>query len=327
VSSFAISFADIKEAQYRLAGVAHHTPVLTSRSADEVVQARLFFKGENFQKIGAFKFRGAFNALKQFTPEQKQAGVITFSSGNHSQAIGLAARLLNIEATILMPTDAKGAKLAATRGYGANVILFDRYTEDREIIAAKLAAEKGAAFIPPFDHPHIMAGQGTAALELFEETGELDVLIVPLGGGGLLSGSAIAAKAMSPNCTIIGVEPEAGNDGQQSLTEGKIVHIPTPQTIADGAQTQHLGTLTFPILKEYVNQIVTVTDAQIVEAMTFFFNRMKIVVEPTGAMGLAAVLSKKLDVADKKVGIIISGGNADIEHFCALTSSQPGKSR
>jgi threonine dehydratase len=316
-----ISYADVVAAHARIANVAHRTPVLTSRVADERAAAELFFKCENFQRMGAFKFRGAYNALAQFTAQQRAAGVIAFSSGNHAQAIALSARLLEIKAVILMPHDAPAAKVEATRAYGAEVILYDRYTEDREALGLRLSTERGLTLIPPFDHPHVMAGQGTAAKELFEDIGHIDVLVVPLGGGGLLSGSAVAASALNPRCTIIGVEPEAGNDGQRSFHGGSIVHIDTPRTIADGAQTQHLGKLTFPVIQQYVSDIVTVTDSELIEAMSFFAGRMKTVVEPTGCLAAAAVLSSKVDVTGRKVGILVTGGNVDLRRFAELLSA------
>ena len=243
------TYQDVVAASARLLGHAHRTPVLRSSTADSRVGAHLHFKCENFQRMGAFKFRGAYNALAQFSDEQRRGGVLAFSSGNHAQAIALSARLLQMPAAILMPLDAPTAKVEATRGYGAEVILFDRYTQDREALAAALAAQRGMTLIPPYDHPHVIAGQGTAARELFEDVGELDALFVCLGGGGLLSGSALAARALSPRCKVYGVEPEAGNDGQQSFRLGRIVDIPTPRTIADGAQTQHLGRYTFEVIR------------------------------------------------------------------------------
>lgn len=316
--SLAISYDDIVQAHVRIDGVAHRTPVLTSSTADAMTQAKLFFKCENFQRMGAFKFRGAYNAIAQFTPEQRARGVVAFSSGNHAQAIALAARLLDVRAVIVMPADAPQIKVTATRGYGGKVVTYDRYTEDREAIGRTLAQEQGLTLIPPYDHPHVMAGQGTTAKELIEETGELDMLVVPLGGGGLLSGCAVAAHALNPRCEIIGVEPEAGNDGQRSLRTGAIVHIDTPHTIADGAQTQHLGQYTFPVLREHVKDVATVSDAQLVDTMTFFASRMKIVAEPTGCLAAAAVLGGQLDVRGKRVGIVISGGNVDLERFASL---------
>jgi threonine dehydratase len=271
--------------------------------------AELFFKCENFQRVGAFKFRGAFNALSKFDERQRRAGVITFSSGNHAQAIALSASLLGIPATIIMPSDAPAAKMAATRGYGGQVVTYDRYTEDREQIGRTLAEAHGLTLIPPYDHPDVIAGQGTAAKELFEEVGELDALFVSLGGGGLLSGSALSARALSPRCALYGVEPEAGNDGQQSFRSGRIVRIETPKTIADGAQTQSLGVLTFEIIEREVEDILTASDAQLMECMRFFAERMKLVVEPTGCLGLAGARTIEDSLRGKRVGVVLSGGN------------------
>ncbi len=317
----AITWDDVVVASRRIAGVAHRTPVLMSTTANERTGARLYFKCENLQRMGAFKFRGAYNAIARFTPEQRAGGVIAFSSGNHAQAIALSATLLGVHSVIVMPEDAPAVKIGATRGYGGEVILYDRYTQDREEIGQRLARERGLTLIPPYDHPDVIAGQGTAAKELFEETGPLDVLVAPLGGGGLLSGSALAARALSPGCAVIGVEPEAGNDGQRSFRGGQIVHIETPKTIADGAQTQHLGNHTFPIIRNLAADIVTVSDAELVEAMKFFASRMKLVVEPTGCLAAAAVFSGKIDVIGKRVGIILSGGNIDLVRFADLVKS------
>jgi threonine dehydratase len=314
----AITFDDVVRAHERIAGIAHHTPVMTSRTADAQTGASLFFKCENLQRMGAFKFRGAYNAIAQFTPEQRARGVVAYSSGNHAQGIALAARIEGIQAVIVMPADAPAIKVAATRGYGAEVVLYDRYTEDREAIGKQLAEQRGLTLIPPYDHPHVMAGQGTAAKELFEETGPLDILLVPLGGGGLLSGCATAARAMSPACKVIGVEPEAGNDGQQSFRTGKIVHIDTPNTLADGAQTQHLGQYTFPVIQHTVDDILTASDAELVETMKFFASRMKLVVEPTGCLAAAVAFSGQLDLKGKRVGVILSGGNVDLLRFASL---------
>jgi threonine dehydratase len=268
--------------------------------------------------MGAFKFRGAMNALMQFDERQRERGVVAFSSGNHAQAIALAARSLGIPATIVMPLDAPAAKVAATKGYGGNVVTYDRYTEDREQIGRDLAAEHGLTLIPPYDHPHVIAGQGTAAKELIEEVGELDGLFVCLGGGGLLAGSALAARELSPHCKIYGVEPEAGNDGQQSFRSGAILHIDTPKTIADGAQTQHLGQYTFPIIRRDVDDILTVTDDQLVACMRFFAERMKMVVEPTGCLGFAAAREMRDEFKGKRVGVIVSGGNVDIGRYASF---------
>ncbi|MCJ7853037.1 threo-3-hydroxy-L-aspartate ammonia-lyase [Pseudomonas monteilii] len=309
------TYQDVIEASERLEGAANITPVLTSRTINAEVGAEVFFKCENYQRTGSFKFRGAYNSLAKFTAEQRESGVVAFSSGNHAQGIALAASILKIPATIVMPTDAPAAKVAATKGYGAEVIFYDRYTEDREAIGRSLAAKHGMTLIPSYDHPDVLAGQGTAAKELFESVGELDVLFAGLGGGGMLSGTTLSTRALSPACTLIGVEPEAGNDGQRSFNSGEIVHIDTPDTIADGAQTQHLGNYTFPIILNGVNRIETVTDAELVEAMKFFAQRMKMVVEPTGCLGLAAVRKFKDELKGKRVGVIITGGNIDIDKF------------
>ncbi|HEV3105449.1 MAG TPA: threo-3-hydroxy-L-aspartate ammonia-lyase [Trinickia sp.] len=309
------TFDDVADAAARIAGIAHRTPVLTSRTFDERVGAQVFFKCENFQRMGAFKFRGAYNAISHFDANARASGVITYSSGNHAQAIALSARLAGIHATIVMPQDAPAAKVEATRGYGGEIIFYDRYKEDRDAIGQRLAQERGMTLIPPYDHPHVMAGQGTAAKELIEETGPLDVLVVCLGGGGLISGSALAAAALSPGCRVIGVEPEAGNDGQRSLERGEIVRIEPPRTIADGAATTHLGNYTFPVIKRLVERIVTVSDAQLVETMRFFAQRMKMVVEPTGCLAAAAVLHGVLPVQGKRVGVLVSGGNVDLARF------------
>jgi threonine dehydratase len=313
-----ISHRDIFAAHERIAGVVHRTPILTSRRADEAVQARLFFKCENFQRAGAFKLRGAYNALVQLSPEQSAAGVVAFSSGNHAQAVALAAKLLRIKSVIVMPSDASASKMAATRDYGAEIVLYDRYLEDREELARRLADQHGLTLIPPFDHPHVMAGQGTTAKELFEDTDGLNVVLVPLGGGGLLSGCAVAARALNPKCAVIGVEPEAGNDGERSFKTGAIVHINVPATIADGAQTQHLGRYTFPVIRELVDDVITVSDADLVATMRFFASRMKLVVEPTGCLGAAAVIQRRMDVTGKNVGVVISGGNVDTIRFAEL---------
>jgi threo-3-hydroxy-L-aspartate ammonia-lyase len=315
------SFEDVRAAAQRIEGQAHKTPVITSRTVDEEFGARVFFKCENLQRMGAFKFRGAFSALSRFDARQRKAGVVAFSSGNHAQAIALSARILGIPATIVMPHDAPAAKVAATKGYGGQVVSYDRYTEDREQIGRELAERHGLTLVPPYDHPDVIAGQGTAAKELFEEVGELDAFFVCLGGGGLLAGSALATRALSPRCKLYGVEPEAGNDGQRSFRSGTIVHIDTPRTIADGAQTQHLGNLTFPIIRRDVDDILTVSDAQLVERMAFAFTRMKLVIEPTGCLGFAAALAMKEQLKGQRVGILVSGGNVDLERFCSLMST------
>ena len=315
------TFSDVQAAAQRLRGVAHVTPVLRSTTLDQRHQAQFSFKCENLQRMGAFKFRGAFNALSRFDAGQRQAGVITFSSGNHAQAIALSARLLGMPAVIVMPLDAPQAKLSATRAYGAEVVLYDRFTQDREELTRKLSAEHGLTLIPPYDHPDVIAGQGTAAMELFEQVGELDLLLVPLGGGGLLAGSALTAHAMSPACRVYGVEPEAGNDGQQSLRAGRIVRIDTPKTIADGAQTQHLGEYTFGVIKNHVADVLTASDQELIESMKFLAERMKMVVEPTGCLGLAAACHRKVPLQGQRVGILLSGGNVDLHRLAQWLSS------
>jgi threonine dehydratase len=312
------TYADVVAAAERLQGRAHRTPVLTSRTANAELGAELFFKCENFQRMGAFKFRGAFNALSRFDAAQRRGGVVAFSSGNHAQAIALSARLLEMPAVIVMPHDAPAAKVEATRGYGGEVVVYDRYRDDREAIGRRLAAERGMTLIPPYDHADVIAGQGTAAKELIEEVGPLDAFFVCLGGGGLLAGSALAVRALAPGCRLYGVEPEAGNDGQQSFRSGAIVHIDTPQTIADGAQTQHLGELTFPIIRRDVDDVFTASDAELIDAMRFFFARMKVVVEPTGCLGFAAARRMKAELAGQRVGVLVSGGNVDLARFAGL---------
>jgi threo-3-hydroxy-L-aspartate ammonia-lyase len=325
----AIQFADVQSAAHRLTGVAQRTPVLQSRAFNQRCGAHVFFKAENLQRMGAFKFRGAYNALSQFSPAQREGGVVAFSSGNHAQAIALSARLLGMPSVIVMPQDAPASKVAATRGYqegqrGSEVVLYDRYTQDRLAIGQQLSRERGMTLIPPFDHPHVMAGQGTAALELMEQTAEggpLDALLVCVGGGGLISGCAVAALAFNPGIEVWGVEPEAGNDTQQSLAKGEIVSIATPRTIADGAQTESSGKLTFPVIQALVKGIVTVSDAQLVDTMRLMAERMKLVVEPTGALAAAALLHRATGLPDfhgKRVGVIVSGGNVDIVRFAQL---------
>jgi threonine dehydratase len=336
MSDLAITFDDVAAAARRLAGHAHRTPVLTSRTADERTGAQVFFKAENLQRMGAFKFRGAFNALARFDAAQRERGVIAYSSGNHAQAVALAARMLGMPSVIVMPQDAPPAKLAATRGYqagmaGSDVVLYDRYQEDREAIGRRLAAERGMALVPPYDHADVMAGQGTAALELVQQVAEaggapLDVLLVCVGGGGLISGCAVAVTHLVPGIEVWGVEPEAGNDTQRSLAEGRIVHIDTPKTIADGAQTQHTGELTFPVIQRLVRGIVTVSDQQLVEAMRFFAERMKIVVEPTGCLGAAALFARAdglPDLRGRRVGVVLSGGNVDLRRYGQWLADAP----
>jgi threonine dehydratase len=323
-----VTFQDVARAAGALRGVAQRTPVLTSRQANRIAGAEIFFKCENLQRVGAFKFRGAYNAISRLGEAARARGVIAFSSGNHAQAMALAGQLLGVPVTVVMPADAPVLKLAATRGYGADVILYDRNTQDREEIASSIVAERGVTLIPPYDHPDVIAGQGTATLELIEEVGPLDFLFVPVGGGGLLSGSATAAAAMSPGCAIYGVEPQAGNDAQRSFRTGDIVHIDVPDTIADGARTQHVGKLVLPILRALVRDIVTATDDQLRTQMRFFAERMKIVVEPTGCLGAAAVMQHVVDATlpDRaaRVGVILTGGNVDPALFCeCITAATP----
>jgi len=323
-SSLPVAFTDILAAATRLDGIANRTPVLTSRTLNSRTAADVFLKGENFQRTGAFKFRGAYNALSLLPPEQKTRGVLTYSSGNHAQAVALAGRLLRIPATIIMPDDAPAVKLAATRGYGAEVILYNREETTREALAREVSATRGLPIIPPYDHPHVVAGQGTAALALLEETGPLDVLVVCCGGGGLLSGSAIAARAMAPDCRIIGVEPEAGDDATRSFHTGTLHTVHNPDTIADGARTPSLGAITFPLIRHYVDDMVTVSDGDLLRAMFFLWERLKIVVEPTGALAVAALLSNTVSAPGRRVGALISGGNVDLRQalhwFAALPS-------
>jgi len=308
----AVTYDDVARAHERIKPFAKRTPVLTSSTIDALTGAKVHFKCENFQRMGAFKFRGAYNALSQLSDEQKRKGVVAFSSGNHAQAVALAGKLLGIRATIVMPTDAPKVKLEATRGYGAEVITYDAHNEDRQKIAERLAAERGLSLIPPFDHPHIAAGQGTTAKELIEETGPLDILMVPCGGGGLLSGCAVAAKHLSPRCRVIGVEPAAGDDGARSFRSKTLQTINVPDTIADGARTTSLGKITFPLILNYVDDFLTVTDEELLKTMFFLWERMKMLVEPTGALAACALLEKKLDAKGKKVGVVISGGNVDL---------------
>ncbi|MEU8590058.1 threo-3-hydroxy-L-aspartate ammonia-lyase [Streptomyces sp. NPDC048664] len=313
-----VTAEDVREAAARIEGVAHRTPVLRSRTLDELVGAQVFVKCENFQRGGSFKFRGAYNAASRLTAEQRAKGIAAYSSGNHAQAIALAARELGTTAVILMPEDTPRAKIEATAGYGAEIVTYDRYTGDRTAIGQALAAERGLALIPPYEHPHVIAGQGTAALELLEEAGELDALVVPVGGGGLLAGSAIAAKAAVPGIRVLGVEPEAGDDTKRSLELGRRVSIPVPRTIADGQAAETPGELTFSVNRELVDGIALVDDAQILDATRFAFDRMKIVVEPSGATGLAALLAHRIDPLPARIGVVVSGGNIGAERFAAL---------
>jgi threo-3-hydroxy-L-aspartate ammonia-lyase len=306
-----VSFEDIAAAHERIKGHAKRTPVLTSATVDALTGAKVFFKCENFQRMGAFKFRGAFNALSQLSEERRKAGVIAFSSGNHAQAVALSGKLLGIRTLIVMPEDAPKVKLEATRGYGAEVVQYSK-SESREEYAGRLAKERNLTLIPPFDHEHVIAGQGTAAKELIEDAGPLDALLVPCGGGGLLSGCAIAAKHLLPGAKVYGVEPAAGDDATQSFVKKRLVTIAVPDTIADGARTASLGKLTFPIVLRHVEDMMTVTDEELARAMFFLWERMKIVVEPTGALAFAALFTGKLKAKGKRVGVVLSGGNVDL---------------
>ena len=312
---------DVQAAAKRLSGVAHRTPVLTSRQLDGRGRAHFFCKAENFQRVGAFKFRGAYNAIASMDADERSAGVLAYSSGNHAQAVAHAAALLGVPAVIVMPTDAPTGKVAATKGYGAEVVTYDRYTEDRVTIGTRLAAERGMALVPPFDHPDVIAGQGTCALELFGDVGALDTLVVPVGGGGLISGCATVAKAQTSPTRVVGVEPASGDDVRQSLAAGEIVTIPVPATIADGQQTTAPSGLTFAVMRERVDDVVTVTDEQIVDAMRFAFERMKIVLEPSGASALAAVWFGVAGSLGQRVGLVLSGGNVTAARFAELCGS------
>ncbi len=316
--------ARLEEARRRVAGIVHRTPVATSRALDRRLGARVFLKCESFQRMGAFKFRGAWTMITRLPAALRRRGVVAYSSGNHAQAVALVARLLGIPAAIVMPSTAPPAKRSATRGYGAEILFHDRLGEEREALAARLAGERGLTLVPPFDHPDIISGQGTAAAELFEDTGPLDCLLVPVGGGGLLSGCALATRALSPRCRVIGVEPEAGDDGGRSFRSGRIVTIAPPDTIADGARTTSLGRLTFDIVRREVADMTSVPDAALVAAMRFAWERLKLVVEPTGALGLAALLEGRVPAAGRRVGVILSGGNVDLGRAAAWFGGTPG---
>jgi threo-3-hydroxy-L-aspartate ammonia-lyase len=311
-----VTFDDIAAAHERIKGAARRTPVLTSSTLDSTTGAKIFFKCENLQRMGAFKFRGAYNALCQLSVQERQRGVLAFSSGNHAQAVALAGKLLQIKTTIVMPEDAPPVKLDATRGYGGEVVTY-RKGENREDLARRLAEERGLTLVPPFDHPHIIAGQGTAAKELIEDAGPLDALLVPCGGAGLLSGCAVAARHLLPDCRVIGVEPEKGNDASRSFKERKLVKIEVPDTIADGARTTSLGKVTFPLVLEHVSDMLTVTDEELLRSMFWLWERMKLVVEPTGALAACAVLQNKLETRNRRVGVILSGGNVDLRWAAA----------
>ncbi|MDZ8077961.1 MAG: threo-3-hydroxy-L-aspartate ammonia-lyase [Nostoc sp. DcaGUA01] len=315
-----VTITDVQAAQARLLGIAHRTPVQTSRIVNDRTNSQVFFKCENFQRTGSFKFRGAYNALAQLSPAQKQTGVLTYSSGNHAQAIALAGQLLNIPTTIVMPDDAPVVKQTATRSYGAEVILYNRQTTNREELAQNLARDRHLTLIPPYDHPHVVAGQGTAALELIQEVGELDLLLVCCGGGGLLSGSAIATKALLPDCKVIGVEPTLADDATRSFHSKTLQTVKNPDTIADGARTPSLGQITFPLVLRYVDDMVTVSEEAIVRSMFFLWERLKIVVEPTGVLAAAALLEGVVTAPQAKIGVIISGGNVDLAQVGKLFS-------
>jgi threonine dehydratase len=306
------TYADVESAASQIAGAAHRTPVVTSRTVDERTGAEVFFKCENLQRGGAFKFRGAYNALSRLSGDERRRGVVTFSSGNHAQAIALAGQVLDIPRVIVMPSDAPAVKRVATEGYGGEVVLYDREREDREAIGRRLAAERGLTLIPPYDHPHIIAGQGTAARELIEDIGPFDVLLVPCGGGGLLSGCALAAGALSPGCRVIGVEPAAADDATRSFRTKALQTVHNPKTVADGARTPSLGSLTFPLILQHVSDMTTVEDGPLLRTMFYLWERLKMIVEPTGALGAAAALEGGVPVAGKRVGVVLSGGNVDL---------------
>jgi threonine dehydratase len=316
-----IELEDVERAAERLAGVAHRTPVLTSRTLDQRIGARVHLKAECFQRGGAFKFRGAYNKVSSLDEDALRRGVLAYSSGNHAQAVAIAAGMLGTSATIVMPEDAPAAKLDATRGYGAEIVAYDRWTQRREEIGAQLAEERGLELVAPYDDPLVMAGQGTVALELLGEAPELELLLAPVSGGGLIAGCATAAKALRPGIRVVGVEPEAGDDTQRSLAAGERVRIDVPRTIADGLQVPEPGELTFEINRRLVDEIVTVSDNEIVEAMVFLFDRLKLVVEPSGAVGVAALLTGKLDARDRSVGVVLSGGNVGAARFAELVST------
>ena len=311
-----VTYDDVAAAHERIKPQARRTPVMTSRQVDELTGASVFFKCENLQRMGAFKFRGAYNALSLLSPDEKRRGVLAFSSGNHAQAVALAGQLLGVKTTIVMPEDAPKVKLEATRGYGGEVVTYGK-GENREALAKRLSEERNLTLVPPFDHPHVVAGQGTVAKELIEDAGALDVLLVPCGGGGLISGCAIAARHLSPDCRVIGVEPAAGDDATRSFREKKLVKIEVPDTIADGARTTSLGAVTFPLVMKYVSDMLTVTDEELLRTMFWLWERMKLVVEPTGALAACAVLQKKLKLEKQRVGVILSGGNVDLRWAAA----------
>lgn len=316
-----VSYVDIAEAAKRLDGVSHITPVARSTTLDSVTGCQVFLKCENLQRTGAFKFRGAYNALSQLSDEQKNTGVLTYSSGNHAQAVALAGSLLGIATTVIMPDDAPEIKRKATEGYGAEIISYDRSQYSREDLAKDISRERRLPIIPPYDHPHIVAGQGTTGLELFSQVPDLDVLLVCCGGGGLLSGCSIAAKYLNPSCKVYGVEPANADDATRSFHTGTIQTVHNPDTVADGARTPYLGQVTFPIIMQNVDDMVTVSERSIIKAMYFMWERLKLVVEPTGALALSALFGGTLSFPGKKVGVVISGGNVDIQAAATLFSS------
>ena len=319
-----IDLEDVRAAQRRIEGVANRTPVLTSRTLDERTGATVFLKAETFQRGGAFKFRGAYNKVSSLTPEERKRGVVAFSSGNHAQAVAFASKILGVPATIVMPDDAPTAKRQATEGYGATVVTYDRYTQDREQLAAQLAEEGGLVLVPPYDDPFIIAGQGTVALELLEEVGDIDVLVAPVGGGGLIAGCGVACRSQSTTVRLFGVEPELGDDTRRSLHAGERIQIPVPRTIADGQQVTQPGELTFELNRHLLEDVVLVSDEEILDAMEFAFDRLKIVTEPSGATGIAALLQRRVEVKGARVGVVVSGGNVGVQRFCELLSSRQG---
>jgi len=316
------SFSDVESAATQIAGVAHRTPIATSRAVNARTGAQLFFKCENLQRGGAFKFRGAYNALSRLSADERRRGVVTFSSGNHAQAIALAGQVLDLPRVIVMPSDAPAVKRIATEGYGGEVVLYDRDREDREAIGQRLSRERGLTLVPPYDHPHVIAGQGTAARELIEDAGALDFLFVPCGGGGLLSGSAIAARAMAPGCKVIGVEPAAGDDATRSFRTKQLQTVHNPKTVADGARTPSLGALTFPLVLQYASDMATVDDPTLLRTMFYLWERLKLVVEPTGALGAAAAIEGTTPIRGARVGVVLSGGNVDLTQVGAWVAQR-----
>ena len=316
-----VVYGDVLSAAKQLEGKAHRTPVVESTSLDAAAQAHVYMKPENFQRTGAFKFRGAYNALSRLGVEERKQGVLTYSSGNHAQAIALSGQLLGIQTTIVMPEDAPAVKVEATKAYGASVVLYDKTKASREELAQEIALEKGMTIIPPYDHPHVVAGQGTVALEFLQDIQDLDYLFIPCGGGGLLSGCAIVAKTLNPTCKVIGVEPAAADDATRSFYSGTLQTVHNPDTVADGARTPYLGKITFPLVRSHVDEMITVEDSEIVQAMYLLWNRTKMIIEPTGAMSTAGALGGKIDIKGSRTGIVISGGNVDLMSSSALFQS------